>query len=138
MRWPNRHPHVLTGGMREAQRAMAGFLPLIHWNRFRRRNLNVETQATGFHVCACGDDHQALLWLIRRGHRDDHGTMRTDSARPAEVVLPGLGDGAYLISGWDTVAGEVTERIEGQAKDGLLRFITAPIVADRAFAIRRA
>ena len=31
MRWPNRHPHVLTAGMRRAQRALAGFLPLVDW-----------------------------------------------------------------------------------------------------------
>ena len=34
MRWPNRHPHQLTVGMRLAQRALADFLPLIHWRSF--------------------------------------------------------------------------------------------------------
>ncbi|WP_292496125.1 hypothetical protein, partial [Mesorhizobium sp.] len=39
MRWPNRTPHVLTPGMRRAQRSLAGFLPLIDWRRFRRVHL---------------------------------------------------------------------------------------------------
>jgi mannan endo-1,4-beta-mannosidase len=138
MRWPNRHPHVLTGGMRQAQKAMAGFLPLIDWSRFRRRNLNLETSAPGFHVCACGDERQALLWLVRRGNRDEDGRLRTDMARAAEVELPGLADGAYIVTGWDTSAGTTTERTEAQAQAGLLRFTTAPIAADRAFAVRPA
>jgi mannan endo-1,4-beta-mannosidase len=37
MRWPNRHPHALTPGMREAQRVLAEFLPLVDWRAFRRR-----------------------------------------------------------------------------------------------------
>jgi len=137
MRWPNRHPHVLTLGMREAQRAMSLFLPLIDWTRFRRRNLNEETKATGFHVAACGDEHQALVWLIRRGNRADDGRVRTDSARAASVEVPGLADGRYKVTGWETAAGTIAETIEAEARQGLLRFTTAPIPADRAFAIRR-
>ena len=40
MRWPNRRPHTLTGGMRRAQKAMASFLPLVDWPRFRRRDIS--------------------------------------------------------------------------------------------------
>jgi mannan endo-1,4-beta-mannosidase len=116
---------------------MARFLPLIEWNQFRRRNLNLETKAAGFHVCACGDEHQALLWLIRRGDRNADGRMRRDTARAANVTLPGLAGGAYVVTGWDTLTGIMTERTEVQAQDGLLPFTTAPIVADRAFAVRR-
>ena len=43
MRWPNRNPHSLTPGMREAQRAMTAFLPLIDWARFRRQPVEVPT-----------------------------------------------------------------------------------------------
>ena len=39
MRWPNRHPHVLTRGMRAAQRALARFPRPDRLDRFRRRNL---------------------------------------------------------------------------------------------------
>jgi mannan endo-1,4-beta-mannosidase len=66
MRWPNRHPHVLTAGMHAAQQGLGRFLPLIDWTRFRRRNLNAEARCSaGFAVFACGDEHQALAWLLR-------------------------------------------------------------------------
>src|SRR4051794_24520771 len=39
MRWPNRHPHTLTRGMRGAQRALSAFLPLLDWPSFRPRPL---------------------------------------------------------------------------------------------------
>ena len=37
MRWPNRHPHILTPGMRQAAGVMADFATLIDWRRLRRR-----------------------------------------------------------------------------------------------------
>jgi mannan endo-1,4-beta-mannosidase len=137
MRWPNRHPHILTAGMRRAQRAMSDFLPLIDWTSFRRRNLNEEVKATGFHVSACGDEHQALLWLIRRGNRDANNMVRRDTVRPANVTVPGFGAGSYVVTGWDTTAGKMTETLQVEAQEGLLRFTTKPITADRAFAVRR-
>jgi mannan endo-1,4-beta-mannosidase len=137
MRWPNRNPHVLTPGMRTAQRAMAEFLPQIDWTSFRRRNLNEEVKAPGFHVSACGDEHQALLWLIRRGHPNHDKMVRRDTVRAANISVPGIAAGCYRITGWDTSEGRITEIREVEARDGLLRFTTAPIVADRAFAIRR-
>ena len=60
MRWPNRHPHSLTPGMRRAQAALARFLPLIDWRRFRRKNLNHEVRVShpAVRVAACGDDRK--------------------------------------------------------------------------------
>ena len=42
MRWPNRHPHSLTAGMRVAQHALTTFLQTadIAWHTFARRNLS--------------------------------------------------------------------------------------------------
>jgi len=136
MRWPNRTPHMLTPGMRVAQRAMADFLPLIDWPRFRRRNLNAEVKVRHFHAFACGDERQALLWLLRRRSLAADGRVRTD-AEPlaAQVALPGLAAGSYLVRGWDTASGAPAEELWGEAREGALRFITAPIVADRAYAI---
>ena len=47
MRWPNRDPHALTPGMRQAQRAMAGFLDLVDWLRFRRVTLRITVETPG-------------------------------------------------------------------------------------------
>ncbi|HEX8388738.1 MAG TPA: hypothetical protein VF636_06950 [Sphingomonas sp.] len=139
MRWPNRRPHTLTPGMREAQRAMAGFLPLIDWTRFRRRNLSGAVGATHFHRFACGDDAQALVWLLRRRALGPDGRIRADVEPVAPTVsVPGLEAGRYRITGWDTAAGRVVEELTADARDGALRFTPAPIGPDRAFAIRRA
>ena len=138
MRWPNRHPHVLTAGMREAQHAMAGFLPLLDWTNFKRRNLNEEVQVDGFHPFCCADDRQAVLWLLRSRSLDLDGRMRRDVAQlPAIVAVPGLEDGPYRIYGWDTVDGRIVETSQSQSRDGLLQFTSTPIIADRAFAIAR-
>ena len=51
--------------MRAAQRAMAGFLPLIDWPRFLRRPLDVACDAPDVACFACGDDSQAVIFLLR-------------------------------------------------------------------------
>ncbi|NUZ05845.1 hypothetical protein HQN59_08715 [Schlegelella sp. ID0723] len=109
MRWPNRHPHVLTHGMRVAQHGLARFLPLIDWTRFRRRNLNDEARATpGLAVFACGDEHQALGWLLRTDHLAPNGTLRTDGPTlPAGLTVPGLAPGHYRCTLFDTRSGKV-------------------------------
>ncbi len=136
MRWPNRHPHVLTAGMREAQRAIAGFLPLIEWTCFRRRNLNEEIKVTGFHAFCCADERQAVLWLVRGRSLALDGRVRRDAEPlPAAVAIPGLGDRAYRIDSWDTVAERVVATRVARPEGGILRFTSEPIVADRAFAI---
>ena len=67
MRWPNRHPHCLTQGMRRAQKSMADFVKSIDWKNFRRRNLNEEVRVSipALAIFACADEKQAMLWLLR-------------------------------------------------------------------------
>jgi mannan endo-1,4-beta-mannosidase len=142
MRWPNRHPHVLTAGMRRAQRALSGFLPLIGWTTFRRRNLNEELESSspalaGF---ACGDDAQAVVWLLRRDTVGGDGRLRPD-AEPlrARVRVPGLGPGRYRATAWDTVAGRARGACEFETEpDGGLLLRLPPITTDLAVAVRRA
>jgi mannan endo-1,4-beta-mannosidase len=140
MRWPNRRPHTLTRGMREAQRAMAGFLPLLDWGRFRRRNLNQEIavkcpKLVGF---ACGDAEQAVVWLLRTDRGRD-GMVRHDlNSAGCSVEVPGLRPGRYQITPWDTLAGVAGQAfLAQQDRAGGLSFTTPPFAADLAFAIGR-
>jgi len=141
MRWPNRKPHVLTAGMRRAQRALAGFLPLIDWPRFRRVNLNEEVEVSSARTAAfaCGDGRQALVWLLRRGPLDPKGMLRRD-AEPISprVRVPGLKAGRYRITAWDTRAGAVVGAFEADGGDGGLAISAPPFVSDVALAIRPA
>ncbi|TCH98310.1 hypothetical protein EJV46_14100 [Roseococcus sp. SYP-B2431] len=143
MRWPNRHPHVLTAGMRRAQRALADFLPLIDWPRFCRRNLNDQLRVSDPRLRAfgCGDAHQAFVWLLRqelapavRQLRQvvDHGEIA------ATLQVPGLAAGRYRATCWDTRKGQEAGRLEVTAEaDGILLPVTVA-GGDLAIAIRRA
>jgi hypothetical protein len=141
MRWPNRHPHQLTAGMRAAQNALARFLPLIDWHRFRRRNLNDEVGSTSGDLAlfACGDEDQALAWLLRTDSIGPDGRLRRDVAPvDATLSLPGLRAGDYRVTAWDTCLGNATSvttlRHQGQ---GNLCIPLPRIATDLALAIRR-
>jgi mannan endo-1,4-beta-mannosidase len=141
MRWPNRHPHQLTPGMRAAQKALAGFLPLIDWSRFRRRNLSHEIAVEGRGITgfACGDGEQAVAWLLRVDRLDRKGRVRRD-AEPvaAAVAIPGLGAGRYRVTPWDTVEGRCLGCFEAvHPMAGTLAVPLPPLRADLALAVRR-
>jgi mannan endo-1,4-beta-mannosidase len=138
MRWPNRHPHRLTAGMRRAQRALAGFLPLIDWPRFRRRNLNDEIGLAipGFAAFACGDERQAVLWLLRTDAVGEDGMVRRDATpAPLGAAVPGLAAGRYRVTPWDTERGEPGAPFTLGHQGGTLRLALPPVRADLAVAI---
>jgi hypothetical protein len=140
MRWPNRDPHVLTGGMREAQLALSAFLPLIDWPRFRRRNLHgqVMVEGGGVFCFACGDAAQAVLWLLRTDCIAENGLVYRDG-KPAQVrlAIPGLERGHYRITSWDTRLGIAVDISKRDHDGGMLSFEPPVIAADLAIALRR-
>jgi hypothetical protein len=141
MRWPNRHPHRLTPGMRVAQRSLAGFLPLIDWSCFRRRNLSqeVRTAQPGVAVFACGDTDQAVVWCLRTDALAANGQVRRDVPPvTTRLLLPGLRAGRYSVTAWDTGAGLVGGTVRVTAIGSMLTEIALPpFVTDIALAVRR-
>ena len=136
MRWPNRDPHQLTPGMRRAQLAMAEFLPLIDWPRFRRGPLNgrIAVDTPGVVALGCGDADQAVVWLVRRALLPSgRVSMEPGSAR---IHLPGLADGAYLASFWDTRGGRLLAAVPVHAVDGRTTIDTPAFSGDLAIALR--
>jgi hypothetical protein len=139
MRWPNRHPHILTRGMRRAQRALAGFLPLVDWPRFRRRPLAGEATVSdpAVHLFACGDAAQAVLYLLRADTIGPDGMLRTDPAPLAPTVaVPGLAAGAYRAVMWDTRAGRPLATRDLAHAGGTLALPLEGLVSDMAVAVR--
>lgn len=151
MRWPNRHPHVLTPGMRRAQRALAAFLPLVDWGRFRRRPLADDVLAAvddapvapgaaaraPVRVVACGDARQVVAWLVRTDTRAADGRVRADAApRQVRLALPALDAGRYRLTAWDTAAGREREVREVAHAGGLLD-VPVAVASDLALAARR-
>ncbi|GGK64431.1 hypothetical protein ACD591_01340 [Rufibacter glacialis] len=139
MRWPNRHPHTLTPGMRVAQKHMARFLELIQWSTFRRRNLNQEIKVSepSFAVFGCADDRQAVVWLLRTNALYQRKRLMNPAA-PAltvEVQVPGLPDGRYRVTTFHTLAGTTLEQLEAQAQGTVCTFTLANVRTDVAVAI---
>ena len=138
MRWPNRHPHVLTLGMRQAQRDLARFLPLIDWTRFRRRNLSAELtcEDKGIALVGCGDDAQALAWLVRTDSIAKAGTLAPkDCAQPTTLRIPGLADGTYTVVQYDTRNGMPRAETTATSTGGWLTAAIGPVTDDLAIAV---
>lgn len=141
MRWPNRHPHVLTQGMRQGQKGLQGFLHMIDWKRFSRMNLNEEVKidSPAFASFACGDREQAVVWILRKDSLKPDGTLdRTAIPAAPTVSIPGLRAGNYHITGWDTLQGTVvyTSTIHHPEAGSNLIVEAGPVATDIALAIR--
>ncbi len=131
MRWPNRHPHVLTAGMRRAQAAMSRFLPLIDWQRFRRAPLAI--RVPGYHALGCGDARQAVLWVVRRGGRQPDGRVGAVAAEVRAITVP-MPPGRYRVTIWDTLAGRAV-LVRDVTTDGSDLKFAAPLLGDGAVAV---
>ena len=132
MRWPNRTPHVLTAGMRRAQRAFAGFMPLVEWPRFDRRSLGPEivvrdssgavSGRTRLARFACASDDQAVVYLLARDRIDAAGMVRSGlPPLDLSVEIPGLRSGRYRVTGWHTSEGRLLGQEELPRADGGFR-----------------
>ena len=111
MRWPNRHPHTLTPGMRHAQAVMAEFARLIDWPNFASRNISGELRVEPDVLLAygCGDGDQAVAWVLR-----DRDSLESEGSLPfrpllhgAAIELPTMNPGLYRVTATDTHNGHV-------------------------------
>ena len=108
MRWPARHPHTLTEGMKSALKSLSNFTRHVAWNRFQPRDAvtDVKLNVRGVQIFACHDERQALIWLLRGKKRGNPPGLLP--SRPAEEViltLRGLEPGSYRVLAWDTQRG---------------------------------
>jgi mannan endo-1,4-beta-mannosidase len=139
MRWPNRNPHVLTPGMRREQRALSGFLALIDWGSFKRRNLNEEVISSERSIAcfACGDERQAVVWLLRNERLTTKGMLARDAPElRVSLTIPRLQLGKYAVTLYDTCAGAVREQFSACTKGSALQVENVPVRSDLALAVR--
>ncbi|QAY79669.1 hypothetical protein ETR14_02075 [Sphingosinicella sp. BN140058] len=140
MRWPNRHPHVLTPGMRRAQLALAGFLPLIDWRNFRRRNINEELEVShpGVTAFGCADDRQALIWLVRHDMLGSDGMVAVDAPAISTLLrIPAMPNGLYSVTFYDTVRGVRLMVGSARSSGERLDIPEISVRSDVAVAVRR-
>ena len=138
MRWPNRHPHSLTSGMRKAQHALARFLPLVDWTRFSRRNLSEDLRSDdpGLALVGCGDKRQAVVWAVRTDSLSPDGTLKPYEAAPrATLSIPHLEDGNYTVITYDTLEGEISARSKAECSGGVLHVPVGPVQRDLTVAV---
>jgi len=141
MRWPNRHPHVLTSGMREAQRVLSDFLPLVDWTSFRRSNLSDDMRCSdgGVAVVGSGDDKQAVAWLVRTDSLSADGTLRRrDDADQMVLSIPGIADQPLSAIAYDTRTGTIAPLEAPRRSAGMVEVRLGPVDGDLAIAVRPA
>jgi mannan endo-1,4-beta-mannosidase len=143
MRWPARDPHVITSGMRASLASLSAFCRHVDWRHFTPRpepadgvtSLRLDG-ATGIHLFACRDDHQAVAYLLRA---HDPASF----ARGGHLVMPGVPPGsAWHLERWDTKKG-VSAGCQAYCGDGEgalripLTAVIAPRQRDVAVVLRR-
>jgi mannan endo-1,4-beta-mannosidase len=139
MRWPNRHPHVLTQGMRRAQSALRRFLPLIDWTRFDRScwNGRLELSAKGFAAFGCGDEAQGVIWVLRTDATGRDGMIKAEAKPRRLSIRSPAGNGRFRVRSFDTVAGVVSGEMILEAAAGRLEVPIPSIKSDIALAVTR-
>ena len=141
MRWPARHPHILTEGMRQNLGGMAAFARLIDWQRFAphdaQRDIRIgEKGVLGF---GCSDGRQAILYFLRgKPTRNTPGMapLREPLAQ-VPVALNQMQPGEYEVHFWDTRRGGGCGCATSHAgSDGRMSWTLPPFDCDLACAVR--
>ncbi|WP_102959089.1 hypothetical protein [Mangrovicella endophytica] len=108
MRWPNRHPHVLTAGMRRAQKSLSDFAALVDWQRFRRSTAALCIDSPAVAGFGCADSTQMIGWFVRRDSVRPDGILDAAAAPlTASISVRGLQPGRYRATFWNTASGSI-------------------------------
>jgi hypothetical protein len=124
--------------MRLAQQNLSQFLSFIHWPSFKRRNLNkqVKISTPAFVPFACGDEEQAIVYLLRQDKLDKKGLISsTAEALPIIVSIPHMKKGNYRLIFWHTQYGEQCRYEVDYNHDEVFNFKMPSVTKDMAIAI---
>jgi mannan endo-1,4-beta-mannosidase len=141
LRWPARHPHMLTPGMKRAIKSLAAFTRLVDWRHFASHNAasDIAVAPPGLLHFGCRDEHQAVIWLLR-GDPVDNPAGRLPERPPlaaAELKIYGMLPGFYQVQTWDTLGGAIVDTLN-VASSGAEVSVRVPSVGnDLALAVRR-
>jgi mannan endo-1,4-beta-mannosidase len=143
MRWPARHPHLLTRGMMRNIGNMSAFARQFGWRDFAPRDATEDIEilprkhAKQVLVFAVRDDKRALLWLLRDVPKRHRGMMpQREPLRDVEVVVRGLVPNEYSMLRWNTRdADDAREENISASADGC-RFLIEELADDIAIAIQ--
>ena len=138
MRWPARHPHILTPGMLRALRSISRFLPLLDWRHFSPQSAHedIEIGAETIHLMASHDDKQAIVWLLRGADGAPGILPRREVLRGVPLTIHGLEPGAYEVRAWDTLEGRETHCWQARSDDSRALSLELDLDNDLALAVR--
>jgi mannan endo-1,4-beta-mannosidase len=102
MRWPYRHPHMLTKGMRQAQKSMAAFCQLVDWTTFTRKNVGktIKKLSANRKVFACGNSEQVIAWIVCTN--SVLGMADKQLSKDQVLFQLPMAEGSYQIIFWNT------------------------------------
>lgn len=141
MRWPARHPHELTEGMKSGLGSMAAFTRLIAWRHFAPREAagDIRIQAKNALAFGISDGLQAVLYLLRgKPLRNAPGLLKScESTEPFPMSLRNMTPGPYAITLWNTREGCAEGQLTAAANEnGVLQWTLPCLGNDLALAIR--
>lgn len=138
MRWPNRHPHTLTAGMRRAQKAMSAFLPSVDWTRFDRHLLTDELTCSDDDIAlfGCGDGRSALIYALRLRPILPDGQIDPAVRSTVQVFLSKFEAKYVDVSIWDPIAGVETDSQYLEAKEDTVEIRIADLPAEIVISVR--
>jgi mannan endo-1,4-beta-mannosidase len=134
MRWPARHPHLLTFGMRRALRSLAAFAQRVDWRHFTPVDALPDLEVGGQNLIpfACRDERQAVIWLLTDTRQPGPAALQKN----VPLALRGLRPGGYCVETWDTAAGRRLECLNSQVGGKReLRVILPAVEGDLALAV---
>lgn len=139
MRWPNRHPHRLTVGMRRAQRVFADFAALVAWERFARRPLGADLRCSDPTVATfgCADDEQVIIYALRREPLTATGCLDPEFRAGMRLFVSGLRPGLFHFRWWNTISGGILRQDKVKVCSDTLVLGVQGFGAEGAFIVRR-
>ncbi len=143
LRWPARHPHVLTSGMKTALKSLGEFARLVEWNTFFPSDWRAKIRAEGIshralHLFAVGDSQQIIGSLIRRPPGGRKGRLpRMETLRGIDLCVGNLQKGVYEVTTFDPVQGRILTKDSVSCMRGRIKFPLASWEHEIAFALRR-
>lgn len=140
LRWPDRDPHILTPGMRQALASLSAFTRLIDWRTFTSRPATADIIVNRQDVItfACRDDHRAIIWLLRGRQKDNRPGVLSEYEPLTNVVVTirGLAPGNYIAQSWNTrQCGPAEQLPMERQQDGSFRIALPRLYNDLALAI---
>ncbi len=102
--------------------------------KLRQLKATFEGESAGLHATVLGDETRADAYVFHVTHTFKPGTA--PAVEGAQMVLPGLSPGMYVVEFWDTKTGKPTGRKAAPSVGGSLKVLLPTVKGDLALKVR--